>query len=123
MTAFQSSGDILRKTPSRVMPALLTRTSTSPTSALTLLNAATVLSQSPTLPSEAMKSKPRAFWSASHLSQGRVGTATGHHGESILGQPLADRSADTAHAARYVGNFSCSFSSSCLISRTEFQPH
>jgi hypothetical protein len=53
MTASQSARVILRNMPSRVMPALLTSTSTGPCSARTLANAATVESQSPTLPIEA----------------------------------------------------------------------
>ena len=69
MTAVQSSCVILRNTTSRVMPALLTSTSTSPTSDLTLSNAFLVDSQSPTLPSDAMKSKPRAFCSSSHFTR------------------------------------------------------
>ena len=74
ITARQSSGVILRKTVSRVIPALLTNTSTFPCSAFTLLKAATVLSQSPTLPSDAVKSKPSAFCSANHLSlRGELG--------------------------------------------------
>ena len=55
MTARQSSTDILRKSPSRVMPALLTTMSGLPNSALTRSKAATVESQSATLPTEAWK--------------------------------------------------------------------
>src|SRR6266702_8185009 len=74
ITAVQSSCVILRNTTSRVMPALFTSTSISPTSALTLSNAALVDSQSPTLPSDAMKSKPSAFCSSSHFTRrGEVG--------------------------------------------------
>ncbi len=69
ITASQSARVILRNTTSRVMPALLISTSTSPTSALTLSNAALVESQSATLPSEAMKSKPSAFCCSSQRSR------------------------------------------------------
>ena len=53
VAASQSARLILRNMPSRVMPALLTSTSTGPCSALTFWNALTVDSQSPTLPIEA----------------------------------------------------------------------
>ena len=53
ITASQSSRVILRNMRSRVMPALLTSTSIGPCSAFTLAKAATVESQSPTLPTEA----------------------------------------------------------------------
>ncbi|MOA29648.1 hypothetical protein D3C78_1506780 [compost metagenome] len=53
MTARQSSAVILRNRPSRVMPALLTSTSTGPRSAVTRSKAATVESQSDTLPTDA----------------------------------------------------------------------
>ena len=53
MTAFQSSNDILRNTPSRVIPALFTRMSGHPKSALTRSNAALVESQSETFPTDA----------------------------------------------------------------------
>ena len=61
MTASQSALLILRNTPSRVMPALLTRISIGPTSRVTFSNAATVESQSATLPSDAMMLKPFSF--------------------------------------------------------------
>jgi hypothetical protein len=54
MTSFQFSRDILRNTPSRVIPALFTSTSMSPTSFFTFAKAASVESQSATLPSDAM---------------------------------------------------------------------
>src|ERR1700687_40702 len=69
ITAFQFSSVIFRKTPSRVMPALFTSTSTSPTSFFTFANAPSVDSQSPTLPSDAMKEYPSSAWSASHVSR------------------------------------------------------
>ncbi|MOA61902.1 hypothetical protein D3C78_1871630 [compost metagenome] len=53
ITARQSSALILRNRPSRVMPALLTSTSTPPSSAVTFSKAFTVDSQSDTLPTDA----------------------------------------------------------------------
>ena len=53
MTAFQSSSDILRNTPSRVMPALFTRIEGIPSSPRIFSKAARVDSQSATLPTEA----------------------------------------------------------------------
>ena len=53
ITASQSSRVIFRNMRSRVMPALLTSTSIAPCSALALVKASTVESQSPTLPTEA----------------------------------------------------------------------
>ena len=55
MTARQSSSDIFRNMRSRVMPALLTRTSIGPCSPFAFANAATVDSQSATLPTDAWK--------------------------------------------------------------------
>jgi len=55
ITADQSSRVILRNMRSLVMPALLTSTSTLPCSALVLVKASTVESQSPTLPTDAWK--------------------------------------------------------------------
>ncbi len=54
MTARQSSRPILRKTPSRVIPALFTSTSTGPNWSLIRMKASTVESQSDTLPTEAL---------------------------------------------------------------------
>ncbi len=73
MTARQSSRPILRKTPSRVIPALFTRMSGLPCSALTLSNAALVDSQSATLPTDAWNVYPSAFCSSSHFVKSRVG--------------------------------------------------
>jgi uncharacterized protein YbcC (UPF0753/DUF2309 family) len=53
ITASQSSRVIFRNMRSRVMPALLTSTSIGPCSALALVKASTVESQSATLPTEA----------------------------------------------------------------------
>ena len=56
MTAFQSSGVIFRNMRSRVMPALLTSTSIGAMlGSRALVKAATVESQSATLPTEAWK--------------------------------------------------------------------
>lgn len=74
ITAFQSSRVICRNKVSRLPPALFTNTSISPTSALTLANAATVESQSAALPSDATKSKPSSRCSRSHASlRGELG--------------------------------------------------
>ncbi len=64
MTLCQRSKVILRKVPSAVTPALLTSTSTGPSSLRTLSKAARVDSQSATLPSEAWTSCPSARMSA-----------------------------------------------------------
>ncbi len=53
MTVRQSSSVILRNTPSRVIPALLTRMSIVPCSAFAFSKAALVDSQSETFPTEA----------------------------------------------------------------------
>jgi hypothetical protein len=53
ITACQSSRVIFKNMRSLVMPALLTKTSMLPCSALALVKASTVESQSPTLPTEA----------------------------------------------------------------------
>ena len=53
ITASQSSRDIFRNMRSRVIPALFTSTSMVPCSALAWVNASTVESQSPTLPTDA----------------------------------------------------------------------
>ncbi|MNL78896.1 hypothetical protein D3C87_2053890 [compost metagenome] len=53
MTARQSSAVIFRNSPSRVIPALLTSTSTGPSSFVTRSKASTVESQSDTLPTDA----------------------------------------------------------------------
>ena len=74
ITAFQSSRLIWRNSVSRLPPALLTSTSISPTSALTLANAAMVESQSAALPSEATKSNPSSRCSRSHADlRGELG--------------------------------------------------
>ena len=52
ITASQSALDILRNVPSLVMPALLTRMSMGPCSALAFSKASLVDSQSATLPTE-----------------------------------------------------------------------
>ena len=116
MTAVQSSCVILRNTTSRVMPALFTSTSISPTSALTLSNAVLVDSQSPTLPSDAMKSKPSAFCSSSHFTRrGEFGPQPATTVIAVLVQTLADARADATHAARYIRNSLSSYPHSIFV--------
>ncbi|MCY1451023.1 hypothetical protein D9M71_678670 [compost metagenome] len=68
MTVLQSPGCMSRNTTLIAVPALFTSTSTGPTSRLIRAKASWHEAQSATLPSEAMKSKPRCFCSASQAS-------------------------------------------------------
>ena len=68
MTACQASLVIFWNMPSRVMPALFTRMSISPTSARATSKARLVESQSETLPSEAWMLQPSARISLSQRS-------------------------------------------------------
>ena len=70
ITSDHWAGDILWKTPSRVMPALLTSTSTGPSSASTARTARSQSSKDPTFPFTTITPSSRApAWAASSLPE------------------------------------------------------